>query len=644
MSMTSPQAKAPAPAMEFQPVADYGLLADCNSAALVEPRRVDRLALPAALRQPGAVRAHPRPRRRATGRSARPATYRRRAPLPARHARDRDDVHDRLRHRAADRRDGVRRGPARSRPRPRRAARAAAPRRGRRAATVELELELAPRPEYGLVRPLFRRTSTTAGARSAGPNQIVGQRRRAHRDRGRRPCAPRFTVVGGRAGRLRAALGRGRGRRARCRCSPERGRRRGSRTPSRAGARGRPSTTSTRARTASSCASARACSRASPTGPPARSSPPPRPRCPRTVGGERNWDYRYAWIRDASLTLRGALHRRLLGRGRGLRLVHDQLGRRPRQGAARCRSCTGSAASTTSPSASCRTCAAGATRARCASATAPGTRRSSTSTASCSTRSHLYREQLGELHPEIQQFVAELADAAARRWQREGRRHVGDARRAAAPPLIEGPVLDRARPRGQARARSSASTPRSTSGRPSATAIREAVLERGWSEKRQAVRAGVRLRRARRRAAADAARSASCRRPTSACARRSTRSRDDLTEDGLVLRYRNEEGLNADGLEGEEGTFVICSFWLVSAPRPGRRDRPRPGAVRPARRLRQRPRAAGRGDRHRARRAARQLPAGVQPHRADHRRPTPSIRRGRGDACTRSPARSWAGP
>jgi len=38
----------------------------------------------------------------------------------------------------------------------------------------------------------------------------------------------------------------------------------------------------------------------------------------------------------------------------------------------------------------------------------------------------------------------------------------------------------------------------------------------------------------------------------------------ELTEDGLVLRYRNEEGLNADGLTGEEGTFVICSFWLVS--------------------------------------------------------------------------------
>jgi GH15 family glucan-1,4-alpha-glucosidase len=40
---------------------------------------------------------------------------------------------------------------------------------------------------------------------------------------------------------------------------------------------------------------------------------------------------------------------------------------------------------------------------------------------------------------------------------------------------------------------------------------------------------------------------------------------DGLTEDGLVLRYRNTEGLNADGLTGEEGTFVICSFWLVGA-------------------------------------------------------------------------------
>ncbi len=38
---------------------------------------------------------------------------------------------------------------------------------------------------------------------------------------------------------------------------------------------------------------------------------------------------------------------------------------------------------------------------------------------------------------------------------------------------------------------------------------------------------------------------------------------DELTEHGYVLRYRTEE--TDDGLSGEEGTFLICSFWLVSA-------------------------------------------------------------------------------
>ena len=38
---------------------------------------------------------------------------------------------------------------------------------------------------------------------------------------------------------------------------------------------------------------------------------------------------------------------------------------------------------------------------------------------------------------------------------------------------------------------------------------------------------------------------------------------DELTEDGMVLRYRTDE--TDDGLEGEEGSFAICSFWLVSA-------------------------------------------------------------------------------
>jgi GH15 family glucan-1,4-alpha-glucosidase len=38
---------------------------------------------------------------------------------------------------------------------------------------------------------------------------------------------------------------------------------------------------------------------------------------------------------------------------------------------------------------------------------------------------------------------------------------------------------------------------------------------------------------------------------------------DELTDRGFVLRYRVDE--TDDGLSGEEGTFLICSFWLVSA-------------------------------------------------------------------------------
>ena len=94
--------------------------------------------------------------------------------------------------------------------------------------------------------------------------------------------------------------------------------------------------------------------------------------------------------------------------------------------------------------------------------------------------------------------------------------------------------------------------------------IREAVLTRGWSEARQAYAQSF---------DSDDLDAAQLLMPILGSLpatderMRSTIEAiaDGLTDDGLVLRYRNEEGLNADGLTGEEGTFVICSFWLVSA-------------------------------------------------------------------------------
>ena len=60
---------------------------------------------------------------------------------------------------------------------------------------------------------------------------------------------------------------------------------------------------------------------------------------------------------------------------------------------------------------------------------------------------------------------------------------------------------------------------------------------------------------------------------------------DELTEHGFVLRYRTDE--TDDGLSGKEGTFLICSFWLVSALAivGEHAARPRPDGAPAARRL-----------------------------------------------------------
>ena len=94
--------------------------------------------------------------------------------------------------------------------------------------------------------------------------------------------------------------------------------------------------------------------------------------------------------------------------------------------------------------------------------------------------------------------------------------------------------------------------------------------------------------------------------------------RDELTENGLVLRYRTDE--TDDGLHGEEGTFLICSFWLVSA-------LSEIGEHREAEHLCERLLAYAsplglyaRGARGLERAPSRQLPAGVHAPRADQRR------------------------
>jgi GH15 family glucan-1,4-alpha-glucosidase len=88
----------------------------------------------------------------------------------------------------------------------------------------------------------------------------------------------------------------------------------------------------------------------------------------------------------------------------------------------------------------------------------------------------------------------------------------------------------------------------------------------------------------------------------------------DLLEDGFLLRYRTEAGV--DGLEGKEGAFLACSFWLVNALHGVGPHRGGALAVRAAAVPAQRRRAAGRGVGPALPAAGRQLPAGVQPRAA----------------------------
>src|SRR5690349_17145351 len=174
----------------------------------------------------------------------------------------------------------------------------------------------------------------------------------------------------------------------------------------------------------------------------------------------------------------------------------------------------------------------------------------------------LYREQLGELHPEIQHFAAQLADAAAANWERKDAgmwEMRGEPRHHLSSKVLCWTALDRA----VALAPHLGEYGKAEEWAAERDRIRSAVLERGWSEKRQAYAQSF---------DSDELDAAQLLMPlvgflpATDPRMRSTIDAiaDELTEGGLVLRYRNEEGLNADGLVGEEGTFVLCSFLLVS--------------------------------------------------------------------------------
>ena len=158
-------------------------------------------------------------------------------------------------------------------------------------------------------------------------------------------------------------------------------------------------------------------------------------------------------------------------------------------------------------------------------------------------------------------IVVAQAEGAMRVW-REPDQGIWEARGdAAALRVVEAHVLGGDGPRGQAGRASAATTSSRPAGRGTAEEIKADILEHGVDAR------GV-LRQHYATDALDASTLLAAifgflpgdderlRASVLAIA-------DELTEHGFVLRYKTGE--TDDGLSGKEGTFLICSFWLVSA-------------------------------------------------------------------------------
>jgi len=282
---------------------------------------------------------------------------------------------------------------------------------------------------------------------------------------------------------------------------------------------------------------------------------------PETVGGERNWDYRFSWIRDSSLTIEAFYIGACSDEAEEfVSFMTSSAGGRAGEGALQIMYGIGGEHDLSERELphlrgwrDSRPVRVGNGAWDQVQLDVYGELLNSL---------WLYQETLGELHHEIQRFVADLADTAARRWMEKDSgmwEMRGEARHHLSSKVLCWVALDRAVKLAD-QLGDHAKVGEWTTARDE---IRTAVLERGWSERRQAFAQSF---------DSDDLDAAQLLMPIlgflPATDERMKSTidaiADELTEGGLVLRYKNEEGLNADGLSGEEGTFTICSFWLVA--------------------------------------------------------------------------------
>ena len=282
---------------------------------------------------------------------------------------------------------------------------------------------------------------------------------------------------------------------------------------------------------------------------------------PETVGGERNWDYRFSWIRDSSLTLEALYIGACSDEAEDfVSFMTSSAGGRAGEGSLQIMYGIAGEHDLTERELPYLRGWRDSRPARVGNGAWGQTQLDVYGELLNSL--WLYSERLGELHPEIQVFVADLADTAARRWKEADQgiwETRGEPRHHLSSKVLCWTALDRA-----VRLAPQLGEPAKVEEWSAARdEIRAAVLERGWSEKRGAFAQSF---------DSDELDAAQLLMPIlgflPATDDRMQSTIEaiaaELGEDGLMRRYRTDEGQGVDGLSGEEGTFVICSFWLVS--------------------------------------------------------------------------------
>ena len=295
---------------------------------------------------------------------------------------------------------------------------------------------------------------------------------------------------------------------------------------------------------------------------------------PEELGGARNWDYRYTWMRDAAFTLYALLR---IGFTEEAAHFMEWLG-------ARCRDCGGRHPLQIVYGIDGRRDLKESTLDHLA-----GYRGSRPVRIGNGAYDQLQLDIYGELMDSVYLFnkygapiSADLWTAApvprqlgVRQLAARGRGHLGDARRTATLRVLEAHVLGR--PRSGPSTRREALVPRGPRAlAEERDAIYEEVMTRGWSERRGSFV---------QRYDSEAIDASNLIMPLVfflspvdpkmldmlEAVSRSPRE-GGLLSGGLVYRYDNERP--EDGLLGREGTFNMCTFWLVEAlTRAGRTDR-----------------------------------------------------------------------